>query len=512
MIGVATKTTKTSIVELKEEVEYKNIDEAFNDAVEAMRDYLETPSTDKHSMFMLIGPTGVGKTTMLRDLQTVHNVDFSNTVICLPTHNTVKDVFPRVSESNYVVATELELEDEALMAAYNRYRKIGNYKMAYQVLNDLGIYATDPEEVKDRKTRDAIKIEEFLKIQKEIRTTTKTIFCTHKKALNLNNRNVDTIIIDEDILLNGLFEQVQIDVAEISQALNIANEYDFKIISAALNELLSVTDEARKLPMHIVTLKAKCVPEKEIKSFRDVATKINFDIIKYLNVEQVIADTKGQVCGSYRNELPYKKVIVMSATAAPEVYKAFLPNTEILVHDMGNIRTEGRIVHHHVGTSRQAMRTKSSKLFNKIKEEAPGVTNVISFKEQQKALEKEGFNFICNFGNCTGIDAYKGQDLIVVGTPHINNMAYMLLAATIKPGINVIQDFEMAEIRRNGFKFSFNTFKNIDTETGKLLFNLQMYYIETELIQAIGRARALREDCTVHVFSNLPQRGSVLYR
>ena len=34
--------------------------------------------------------------------------------------------------------------------------------------------------------------------------------------------------------------------------------------------------------------------------------------------------------------------------------------------------------------------------------------------------------------------------------------------------------------------------------------NLQLFFIESELEQAIGRARLLNEECTVYVFSNYP--------
>lgn len=514
MIGSAMKSTKQNIVELKDETTYSDLDEAYQDAVDAMHAYLTKEQTEGKSMLMLIGPTGVGKTTMLRDLQTVYDVDFSNTIICLPTHNTVADVFPRVSQDNYIVAAPLELEDEALMAKYNALRKIGHYGLAKKVIQDIYLTLEDSKEVMERKQRDANRVEKFLETERELTTTSKTIFCTHKKALHLNNQNVDTLIVDEDILMSGLFEQVALNEQEIMKAKEIAQEAETPIIAAAMQMLLDKMQEAKMFPMHIMTLGAKSIGDKEIKSFMTHAVdRIDFDVRRYLAVTQLVAD-KNAICvtGSYKVELPYKKVIVMSATASPEVYKAFLPTTQIEVHDMGNIRTAGRIIHHHVGTSRQAMKTKGERLIEKIKKEAAGVTNIISFKEQEKALTKAGFNFICNFGNCTGIDAYKGQDLIVVGTPHVNQITYLLLAATIKPNINIIQDFEMTEIKKNGFKFQFNTFKDIKTETGSLLHSLQMYYIETELIQAVGRARALRENCTVHVFSNLPIRGSQLYR
>lgn len=53
-------------------------------------------------------------------------------------------------------------------------------------------------------------------------------------------------------------------------------------------------------------------------------------------------------------------------------------------------------------------------------------------------------------------------------------------------------------IKRNNYEFPFMTFAN------ESMRNLQLFLIETELEQAIGRARVLREDCTVYVFSNYP--------
>jgi hypothetical protein len=37
---------------------------------------------------------------------------------------------------------------------------------------------------------------------------------------------------------------------------------------------------------------------------------------------------------------------------------------------------------------------------------------------------------------------------------------------------------------------------------------LQLHLIENELLQAIGRARLVREDCTVTVLNNLPIQGA----
>ena len=48
------------------------------------------------------------------------------------------------------------------------------------------------------------------------------------------------------------------------------------------------------------------------------------------------------------------------------------------------------------------------------------------------------------------------------------------------------------------------------TFADKSMRNLQLFFIETELEQAIGRARVLREDCIVYVFSNYPCKQAEL--
>ena len=56
------------------------------------------------------------------------------------------------------------------------------------------------------------------------------------------------------------------------------------------------------------------------------------------------------------------------------------------------------------------------------------------------------------------------------------------------------------EIEYNCCRFWFNTYDN------KILRNIQLWFINTELEQAVGRARLLRNDCTVYLYSNLPMK------
>ena len=64
--------------------------------------------------------------------------------------------------------------------------------------------------------------------------------------------------------------------------------------------------------------------------------------------------------------------------------------------------------------------------------------------------------------------------------------------------LNTDDTLAVRRIERNGFNFSFMTFK--DT----LLREIQLYLIESEAEQAVGRASLVSHNCTVHLFSNLP--------
>ena len=168
---------------------------------------------------------------------------------------------------------------------------------------------------------------------------------------------------------------------------------------------------------------------------------------------------------------------------------------------------------HYKSFSRTDIRKNFEKAVKQIRSEAPGIDNVITFAKYKERFKREGFNPIAHFGSCSGLDAYKGQDLIVAGTPHVDERMYILLAAAIKDNVVIEQGIQYCNVRRNGFEFSFSTYNNASvTETDNLLQEIQFYLIESELVQAIGRARILRTNATVHLFSNYAVQGSELYK
>jgi hypothetical protein len=101
----------------------------------------------------------------------------------------------------------------------------------------------------------------------------------------------------------------------------------------------------------------------------------------------------------------------------------------------------------------------------------------------------------------------KGQDMAIVGTPHRNEAQYFLTASILGFEIKTT-DTTMShqKIEYNGFRFKFNCFDH------EKLRNIQLSLIESDLIQAVGRARTLRTSAQVDLYSNFPLKLSDEFR
>ena len=198
-----------------------------------------------------------------------------------------------------------------------------------------------------------------------------------------------------------------------------------------------------------------------------------------------------------KNEHPKdKKVIIMSATIPIYLYqKIYGERVEVI--DISDVQQMGSVTQY---TQRSCSRN-GLKSYHQIISEMVGEKPVITFKAFQNQFKNPVSNMY--FGNCSGYDSLKGKDIAVVGTPHRDVIQYFLIARVL--GIEIkITDSTMShqKIEYNGFKFMFCCFDD------KELRNIQLSLIESDLIQAVGRARTLRTNAKVEVYSNFPLRIS----
>lgn len=236
-------------------------------------------------------------------------------------------------------------------------------------------------------------------------------------------------------------------------------------------------------------------------------SNLKINLREILNISSVVSNENREVLGMDIGKLPDKKCIILSATANEKMYRLLFPDREIKFIDIGNIETEGELIIHYTGFSRNKLSKEFDKCIDKIKQETKGISNVITFAKFENKFRKAGFNSIAHFGACSGLDSYKGEDLIVAGTPHIDERVYILLASIMEENFKGNHVIKYSNVIRNGYEFYFNTF-----ESSELLQEIQFYFIESELVQAVGRARILRNDAKVHLFANYPIAGSKLYK
>ncbi len=103
-----------------------------------------------------------------------------------------------------------------------------------------------------------------------------------------------------------------------------------------------------------------------------------------------------------------------------------------------------------------------------------------------------------HFGNTEGSNTLEGKDILVVGTPYHAEVLYNLAAFELGLVFDEDEEMEPQIVTHNGYRFRFTTFKD------EGLRAIQFWMIESELEQAAGRARLLRNSCKVHLFSNFP--------
>ena len=191
------------------------------------------------------------------------------------------------------------------------------------------------------------------------------------------------------------------------------------------------------------------------------------------------------------------KLIIVSATVNQKLYQDYFRNDKIHFKEIREVRYKGKVIQHTAYSLSRLFLKKNGMqaILEQIKEKFTGEIPIISFKLLFPCSE-------IHFGKTEGFDVYKGKDIAVIGTPHNAMVIYKLVGALLE--YDVSGRLSTHRVKRNSYSFPIMTYTDADMQ------NLQLFYIESELEQAIGRARLLRCECTVYVFSNYPCRQAQL--
>ena len=479
--------------------------------------------------------TGSGKTEMIT------NMNLNNVLIGVSNHQLGQELYDRITQKQpnldllYVKALDTVNLPTKIREEIEGYYNLGLNSMVQDVIfneisniNELiknDINYEIPSYYKDLK--------KYIDDLKAIPNANSLLFTHHRISYGVNNNKVDTIILDEDFLKTFVkYNTFKIgDLKEIIDLLfrfkasteeNVCYTEIYNILDnfyCVLDDNIGnyienpLVQEQKHLTKLLTSFLKWCINKDYIKT-------INTNIFNIFSVEAIKLhenkDYISTISGSSIIELgKFKKVVILSATLDENIHIPFinkyLPSYNVEFINIDNVKLKGKIYCKcSYAWSRQALKnttSKSIKALDKILDD-DRFTNVITFKDDE-LIKLEGTDKIkiAHFGACEGLDKYKGQNLGVIGTPHTNSNlveGYYFLLTNKNP---ISKFWKVKRVKKYGFEFDLNTYEN---ETDIFLTNIQLYFCYSELIQAIGRARALRFDCKVFVFSALPLPNSTL--
>ena len=504
---------------------------------EAEKQLNEVPNIIKgltNNDFMLLeAPVGIGKTELLM------KIDLNNTIIGVTNHKLGQELNARISHRNdvnllYVRPLNIINMPEDLKALISHFYDLGLYGEVKNVIFDeiKRLNILKKEENKDYPIyyNDLIFYVEQLE---QIPKASSLLFTHHRISFGHHSSKIDTIILDEDFLKtfikyeafnsDEIFNDLRNLITWANRFNNINNKYynDYNElkdhIEAFSLELSCNQDLWIENILNEITLNTK-FRRIIIEYMKENKNSLKTNFFKLIGSKAVSLTKNGFIhiadAESIR-ELESYKVICMSATLNENIHTAFirkyLPNKNIFYKSISNTELRGNIYCDcSYSWSRDGLKNKTVKSENALQKivNDDRYKNIITFKDNDLInLEGTGKTKIAHFGAVEGLDKYKGQNLCVIGTPHTSSKIYEGYYFLLTGKNPESKEWKVKRVKKYGFEFDLNTYEN---ETDSFLTDIQLYFLYSELIQAIGRARALRYDVDIFVYSALPIPNSKL--
>lgn len=419
--------------------------------------------------------TGIGKTNLYLNYMKNTNDIF---LIAVPTHKLKMEVYNKAVSKGIKIAYTPELPElsselqNMIMHSYG----VGAGEYTISRLNSI-FHNMKPD------NPDYQILSEYFKSLNSVKNFAGHIVTTHDRLLLMRKNSPvlsgRKVIIDEDIM-RTMLSTITVDNNDIFSAVNS------KVFPGYAEEKLKSIIKTEGLQRH------------EYNS--DFSIEITDDILKFL--EKIDGNIIDLIDSQYtfRNEektiflkrkfLPCSKVIVMSATANPEIYE-MLTRYKIHFYPCKEAKYMGKAkLYTKYSFSRYALKNQKDIIkYVMDKTENDTIITVKAFEDEFKTKY--------HYGAVEGLNCLEGENISVVGLPNIVEEVYKLYG--LAAGINS-ENSSMRPMRTEykGYNFEINSFDNIKLRT------IHMWMLESLIEQAVGRARLLRFDCTVKIFARFP--------
>ena len=425
--------------------------------------FINAMNADDKRIHVIKAQTAIGKTSLY--MEYLKNTKLP-CIIAVPTNMLKNEIAAKCNTLGIdVMATPsiMDIKDNIPEKLYGKIQRLYNIGKGKTVTAFIRKYLAK---------HDNYQLSDFLNQKERVKDFEGHIITTHNYLLYMKKSKLKkyNIIIDEDIIKTMIKNQVTVRISEVKEILNknIPNEVYEKI--------MSIIEKAES------TEYFKC---NSVKCDKDI--NADFDLNGLLSAAHFYSD-KEYI--HFYGSLKLKKVkyVVLSATADEYIYQAFFGADRVNFYNCPQAKYKGKLIQYYKDSYSRNFMKKNMSAIDCTKEITGGL-EPITFKGYAE-------NDIIHFGNSEGCNFLAGQNLSVVGTPHQAEFIYKLLAFRL--GGDIDGSLVYQKVSNNSFCFWFVTYKN------ELLRRIQFWLIESELEQTVGRARLLRNDCTVWLFSDFP--------
>ena len=476
------------VLKEKNDLENTEVFYKIDKCVSVLKKMLEEAVAARNADIHIIkAQTALGKTEQYAEI--VKNWIGKKFIIAVPTIKLQREVAERIeakgveceiTESMYTKIAQLGLPD--LEEKLNK-----DFSKGFTKRGKKTILEYKKEHMDELSPRQLEIFNEILKKRKIGYSGARCIVTTHALFLmkELYKMQDYEIIIDEDLLMTLFHFTSSLPLSDIEKLLELP------FIDADNREQLErilELDNEETLQVNFTSLS-----ESVLEKLYEQRNEFTGPVPKLFDSTHVImCKNKKEIVFIKKYDFgDCSKMTILSATADRALYEDYFSGKTINFREVYKAEYKGKVLQYTAHTLSRAFFNKNggTDVLEEIKEKYIGDIPIITFK--MLAPDSES-----HFGKTAGFNVYRGMDIAVIGTPHNSPVLYELVGAML--GYDTSGSLHRYRVERGGYSFPMMSY-----DDGKMR-NMQLFFIESELEQAVGRARLLRENCTVYVFSNYP--------
>ncbi|MBE6844323.1 MAG: hypothetical protein E7508_01230 [Ruminococcus sp.] len=490
-----------STVKLKHGVMEKlgNYNEVYFPIEEMQEDLFSNlnKAVDSYNTYLHVikAQTSAGKTEAYLRLMAKADKKF---LIVVPTNKLKRDVKLRADRMG--ISTEAtpsidEIKDEIPNHIWNKITELRNTGQHSEVYSYI-CQAAEKENV--------VCLKNYLKEITYMEKHEGHTITTHRKFLSMQKTYLDKydeIIIDEDIILSSIApNQCEIKISVLKKILSALKKIPKhqKIVNK-IQQILKATKKSTmfETPNFTWFYDKENEPIDGISELTDIPAlcKAKFFMCRKSNDDS--KDSEDSIVFLKPYKFYNRKHIMVSATVDKDICEYCFGKANVKFYECKQAAYTGKLNQYYSKSMSRQCIDEDADILNRIKKWS-GFEHTITFKKYGRGD--------MYFGNAIGCDYLKGQNINVIGTPYQVDFLYKLLPFSFGLDIDENASMKSCVINHNGYRFNFTTYED------EILQKFHIWMIESELEQAVGRARLLRYNCTVNLFSNFPLKQAILHK